>query len=53
MAKRTIICDTCEFEGTLTYVEGMFGIADISFCPACGSDISEEYNLSDEDLENE
>lgn len=53
MAKRTIECESCGFEGTLSYKEGMFGKADISFCPACSGDISEEYNVSDDELDSD
>ena len=53
MATRSIECDACDFVGKLSYKEGLFGKADISFCPACGSDISEEYNVSDEELEED
>lgn len=51
MARRLIECDTCNFEGSLSYKDGIFGRADISFCPACGGDISEEYN--DEEIEDD
>ena len=51
--KRTIECDSCGFEGTLTYKEGLFGKADVSYCPTCGGDISEEYNVSDEDSDDQ
>ena len=49
MTKRIIDCESCGFLGTLSYKEGMFGKADISFCPACSGDISEEYNVSEEE----
>ena len=51
MARRIIECESCGFEGTLNYKEGMFGKADISYCPACGGDVSEEYNVSDDELD--
>lgn len=53
MAKRTIECESCGFEGNLNYKEGDFSKADISYCPACGGDISEVYNISDEELEGD
>ena len=53
MAKRIIECESCGFEGSLSYKEGMFGKADISYCPACGGDISEVYNLSEDELEDD
>ena len=46
---RKIDCESCGFVGKLTYKEGDFAKSDISYCPACGGDISEEYNTSDED----
>lgn len=49
MTKRIINCDSCGFEGSLNYKEAMFGAADITYCPACGGDISEEYNVSHDD----
>lgn len=52
MATRKIDCESCGFNGKLSYREGDFTKADISYCPACGGDISEEYNVSDEELEH-
>jgi DNA-directed RNA polymerase subunit RPC12/RpoP len=46
---RTIECADCSFEGSLTYTEGDFGPSDISYCPACGSDISEDYNVAEDE----
>lgn len=48
MATRVIECDSCDFTGKLIYTEGDFTKADISYCPACGGDITEEYNTTDE-----
>lgn len=53
MTRRAIECESCAFEGTLSYKDGVFGKADISYCPACGGDISEEYNLSDDELDGD
>ena len=55
MTKRTrlIECESCAFEGKLYYTEGDFSPSDISYCPACGSDISEIYNVSEDELGEE
>lgn len=53
MSIRNIDCSECGFLGKLTYKEGDFNKADISYCPACGGDVSEVYNLSDEDLDGD
>ena len=55
MTKRTrlIECDSCTFEGKLYYTEGDFSPSDISYCPACGSDISEIYNVSEDEMGEE
>ena len=46
---RIIQCDECDFEGRLTDREGDFSPSDISYCPACGADITEEYNVAEDD----
>ena len=52
MTKRKIDCESCGFNGSLTYKDGDFTKADISYCPACGGDISEDYNVSDDEMES-
>ena len=49
--KRNIDCDACGFTGILSYKQGDFNPSDISYCPACGGDVSEEYNLSEDELD--
>jgi hypothetical protein len=49
--RRIIECDSCGFTGSLNYKLGDFNPSDISYCPACGGDIEEPYNLSEEDLD--
>lgn len=50
---RIIECQECSFEGKLSYSEKDFSPSDISYCPACGGDISEVYNIADEELVEE
>lgn len=47
--KRIIECESCGFEGNLTYNDDNFSKSDITFCPCCGGDISIEYNVVDEE----
>lgn len=51
MATRKIECDSCDFIGTLRYNEDEFLKNDISFCPVCGSDITEDEEYDTEDDE--
>ena len=46
---RNINCMECGFEGKLSYPPIDFGPSDISYCPACGGDISESYTDENED----
>mgnify|MGYP003615074846 FL=1 len=39
----------CGFEGKLSYPPIDFGPSDISYCPACGGDISESYVDEDDE----
>lgn len=51
MASHKINCEVCDFEGTLRYSETEFTKADIAYCPCCGTDISEQYNVADGELD--
>ena len=51
--KRVIECSSCGFEGTLVYSDEAFSPSDVSYCPVCGGDISEEYNIADDEMEDE
>ena len=48
MAVKKIECEDCGFSGKVTYIEEKLTFSEISFCPVCSHDITEDYKDEDE-----
>jgi Zn finger protein HypA/HybF involved in hydrogenase expression len=49
MATRHFDCENCGAHGKIVFKEEEYNVNDVVYCPFCGGDIAEEYEINDDE----